>query len=260
MIYIDASQLKCKLPPDWEKRASAVLLMLESATSNKERKRIIENNSRLWGELKGTLKSMSGGKCWFTESENDGSYSDVEHFRPKLKVTEDSTHSGYWWLAFNYENYRFSCQILNTSGKRNYFPLAPGSFRAKKPGDELSKEIVMLLDPTNISDPPLLTFVEDGKAIPAAAEDTFDCDRAKISIKYYVLNHDNFVEGRLKLLTQIDCFVDLVDSLQSISPETLNELKKIVCQFTANNRAYSAFSKCILKKKALIHACISQLI
>ena len=41
-------------------------------------------------------------------------YGDVEHFRPKSK---------YWWLAYCYENYLYSCQMCNQRYKKAEFPI-----------------------------------------------------------------------------------------------------------------------------------------
>lgn len=38
---------------------------------------------------------------------------DVEHFRPKGRVKEDNTHSGYWWLAMSWDNLLPSCIYCN---------------------------------------------------------------------------------------------------------------------------------------------------
>lgn len=54
---------------------------------------------------------------------------DVEHFRPKAKVTEDPAHSGYWWVAYVIENYVLSCRVCNSHRKASKFPLRPRAGR-----------------------------------------------------------------------------------------------------------------------------------
>ncbi|MGH7021671.1 MAG: hypothetical protein ACREEY_17455 [Brevundimonas sp.] len=70
-----------------------------------------------WKPAKSQLKRESSGKCAYCEASTDTvAHGDVEHFRPK---------SLYWWLAYCYDNYLFSCQICNQSFKGDRFPV-PG--------------------------------------------------------------------------------------------------------------------------------------
>ena len=50
---------------------------------------------------------------------------DVEHFRPKLEVKElykEQNREGYWWLAFDYHNFRV-CGNVGNRKKGGWFPL-----------------------------------------------------------------------------------------------------------------------------------------
>lgn len=68
-----------------------------------------------WGNAKTQLKAESYGKCAYCEADTAVvAHGDVEHFRPKDK---------YWWLAYCYDNFTFSCQICNQSFKSNHFPI-----------------------------------------------------------------------------------------------------------------------------------------
>ncbi|PND37957.1 hypothetical protein C1O66_10740 [Paucibacter aquatile] len=68
---------------------------------------------QVWGKAKGQLKKESFSKCAYCEADTAVvAHGDVEHFRPK---------SGYWWLAYCYDNYTFSCQVCNQSYKGNTF-------------------------------------------------------------------------------------------------------------------------------------------
>jgi hypothetical protein len=70
--------------------------------------------SSAWKPAKGTLKKDTGNKCAYCEASTAVvAHGDVEHFRPK---------SIYWWLAFAFDNYLFSCQICNQSFKGDRFP------------------------------------------------------------------------------------------------------------------------------------------
>lgn len=115
------------------------------------------------------------GKCAYCEiSIYEGQHGDIEHFRPKgavidpggdpVKVLIDGSeeeHPGYYWLAYDWTNMLPSCQLCNQPntqrsgglpvGKRDYFPLEPGSPRAAAPGEE-AHERPLLINPT-LEDP-----------------------------------------------------------------------------------------------------------
>lgn len=108
-----------------------------------------------WGETKGVLHEYQNGKCCFCERHRDAKLeADVEHFRPKLKVTENPGHSGYWWLAYKWSNLLFSCKACNSSYKKNHFPMVRNdeAYRAATKDDDLSSERPVLIDPS-VEDP-----------------------------------------------------------------------------------------------------------
>jgi hypothetical protein len=54
---------------------------------------------------------------------------DVEHFRPKTVAIRGGAFPtyGYWWLAWEWTNLSFACQLCNRRNKGSAFPLHPGS-------------------------------------------------------------------------------------------------------------------------------------
>jgi hypothetical protein len=70
--------------------------------------------SSKWKGAKSRLKADSAKKCAYCEAPTSTvAHGDVEHFRPK---------SIYWWLAYRFDNYLFSCQICNQIYKGDSFP------------------------------------------------------------------------------------------------------------------------------------------
>jgi uncharacterized protein (TIGR02646 family) len=256
MRYIDTSSLQDKLPESWQAKADAVLIELKAASNHKDRQSIINKNGRLWGELKDTLKELSHGKCWYTESKNDGSYGDVDHFRPKGKVTENAEHPGYWWLAFDYKNYRFSCQIANTSGKGNHFPLREGCTYVTTFDGDLDTEVFLLLDPTIENDPKLLAYREDGYVIPNSAdEETYEYKRARTTIDRLYLNHPDFCDARKRILAKLNLIFK-----EMLTPASSHDFCQSLLQLCLSNKeAYSAFSASMLSKKMKSHPELSSL-
>ncbi|HDR8143064.1 hypothetical protein CON74_25635 [Bacillus thuringiensis] len=197
MIFIDINHLE--ISKEWQGKAEKVLVKVKEATNKKERSEIIKNHASLWGDLKGKLKELSYQKCWYCESIQNRSDTDVDHFRPKNSVTDVDEHEGYWWLAFDWKNYRHSCNFCNRPrdghGKRDLFPLLNEYHRAKNPNDNINTEQPILLDPTNRQDPPLLWFMEDG-SVTAATESGVENYRALESIKIYNLKQQGLIERR----------------------------------------------------------------
>ncbi len=107
---------------------------------------------QVWGKAKPQLKKESFGKCAYCEADTAVvAHGDVEHFRPK---------SVYWWLAYCYDNYTFSCQICNQTYKGDKFHIVGKGLPAPKipgtrPADatDLAKLISSLCpDPAAVTD------------------------------------------------------------------------------------------------------------
>lgn len=112
-------------------------------------------------EVKKELWEMQHFKCCYCERIYEKKRSTVEHFRPKTSARrcDGSTDTGYWWLAYEFENLYFSCANCNSS-KGTRFPLAPGStplVPREKPWEEA--EEALLIDPGFEDPEPHLTFV-----------------------------------------------------------------------------------------------------
>lgn len=75
-----------------------------------------------WKPAKGPMLDETHNKCAYCEADvRVVAHGDVEHYRPKSK---------YWWLAYTYDNYLFSCQICNQSYKSNEFPISGNELQA----------------------------------------------------------------------------------------------------------------------------------
>lgn len=139
----------------------------------KARRELIEQYRGRWVQLRPYLEKLSDNKCWYVECSNPGTDEDVDHFRPKGRVHGEVSHPGYYWLAFDWQNFRLSCHRSNrlrrdnvtgvVGGKADYFPLVTPANRAYSPSDDLSLEDPAILDPTNPEDPPLLSFKSNGE-------------------------------------------------------------------------------------------------
>jgi hypothetical protein len=154
MIWID---LEHKLPTDkdlpgwtpwtqgqwdgWIEESAELrdqLATLEKTGKRTERNELIDANSQHWCVLKPWFEKLSFGKCWFSETNDKFSHYDVEHFRPKkrAKALDGTPRDGYWWLAFDYMNYRLIGNVGNRK-KGIWFPLGQGSLCSTYPASSL---------------------------------------------------------------------------------------------------------------------------
>lgn len=183
--------------PDWLKKASALLTSLKTANNAEARTDIIDKNAAVWGELKDWLLKLSHGKCWFSEAKDCVSHWEVEHYRPKksAKDRDGSVHDGYWWLAFDWQNFRV-CGNAENRKKGTYFPLREGCARVGPTGD-LRLELPLLLDPIDEDDPVLLFFDIEGHAV-AAPHVTSEWEQMRVaySVERYNLDFPPLMDKR----------------------------------------------------------------
>ena len=216
MRYIRQQEIGQRIPGDWQNRAAAALAAVRAAQP-RDRAGILRVNASLWAELKPLLAEVTSRKCWYCESREKRSDNAVDHFRPKNRVVERKEHPGYWWLAFDWENYRYSCtfcnskraQISSEGGKHDHFPLLSEAHRAMDETADVDLEQPVLLDPTDEADPELLWFIDDGTAVPKFEETESNVRylRASESIRLYHLNHRDLVEARKELFGYIRTLV-----------------------------------------------------
>lgn len=226
MIWID---LEHKLPtntdiPNWKpwtqaqwdawlaKSAQLVaeLAALNAAGNRNERNALIDANSAHWGALKEWLLALSAGKCWFSEVRELYSHYDVEHFRPKkeAKALDASPRDGYWWLAFDYMNFRV-CGNVGNRKKGGWFPLKDGSLCSTHAQPCEESETRYLLDPIDDNDVALIAFDEEGKVIPMPGSSTWEQDRVTETVRRLKLNeHVRLAEARRKVWQQVDLLIE----------------------------------------------------
>jgi uncharacterized protein (TIGR02646 family) len=226
LIWID---LEHKLPtdtdiPGWtpwtkdqwdqwlEKSAGLVdgLAALEAAGKRKERNELIDANKNHYGKLKEWLLALSGGKCWFSEARELFSHYDVEHFRPKVesKGLDGYERDGYWWLAFDYMNFRV-CGNVGNRKKGGWFPLRQGSLCSSFVERCEESETQYLLDPIDDHDVSLIAFDEEGKVIPVPGASLWEQERVTETAKRLKLNeHVPLTEERRKVWQKVDLRIE----------------------------------------------------
>jgi hypothetical protein len=215
----------------WLGKARRLLNELNTAPNDAARRTIIADNEDCWKELMPWLRKITKGKCWFSESRGACQYWEVEHFRPKGAAKNlDGTKrdEGYWWLAFEWGNYRLCGGVTNRK-KGYYFPLRIGTHVATSLNRNIDDEDPYLLDPTKQEDPPLLTFNRNGDVTPTPQTTAWDTERAKVSIERYKLQeHEEFVEARRDIWEKCEREINQCRNLlhaQAIAPSATNRQK-----------------------------------
>lgn len=165
--------------------------------------------------LRMTLEELFYYKCVYCESCLEEAGWDVEHFRPKGRVAEDSLHPGYYWLAYKWTNLYASCKFCNqarrdapiwgdpkykpAAGKADQFPVADEKTRARTPADSIAKEKNLLLDPCRDEPDRYLTYDPTGQIFSIKAGD----DRARATIDVFNLRRRRLVRRRKRVISKV---------------------------------------------------------
>lgn len=180
-----------------------------------ERGAFIKKKSHVWRKFARYLSKMSYGKCWYSESLDPQSFFDIDHYRPKLEARreDDLVDPGYEWLAFSWENFRYSAQRSNrvskneetdqSEGKGNWFPLLEGSPRACWDNRCEGVEKPILLDPVNKADVQLIDVKADGRMGPSLTCVGSAVARVERSIELYSLNLPRLKAARLRVMRDV---------------------------------------------------------
>ncbi len=250
MRYIDFSLINPDDPEvkRWVRYASRKLAALSALTTHTERKDFLQRNNS-WSDFKPILIRYFGEKCWYSECDLTGSFGDVDHFRPKLRSTDEKDNvilgEGYWWLAYDYLNYRLSCEKCNRlfggGGKNDCFPLKPRTL----PAAPLHKDdIPLLLDPCNPLDVKLIDCDESGEII-SLTSDTYEKTRVAISKRVY--NWKYFNSARRDVRNRCKIALEQFEILYEFAPEKIADPLALIKNLTDERTPYSSFAKKYIK-------------
>lgn len=270
MRRVSQKRVSRRISAQWLRSARVLLDSMAVATSL-QRARIIKKNSALWSEIKDALWHAGGEKCWFSEVELSIGEVEVEHFRPKGRVC-GVRHGGYWWLAFDWRNYRLASHLVNTRktdpinkglrGKGTYFPLVAGVrgnyINPPPPSDPLcvNGERALLLDPIDAMDVKKLIFDQDGLPgpHPVHCKNATDVQRVNESIEFYALD-DGVLNGRradvwrniLIWCEQIETILSEVGDMSEARQNRFNDLINFISDSIDQGAEFSAAALAALR-------------
>ena len=155
--------------------------------------------SALWRDpkVKSFIYNSQHKKCCYCERKRDCGESDVEHFRPKAQVANCPEHSGYWWLAYDWNNLLIACKKCNAK-KSSQFPLQDETKRAYSEKDSIDQELPLLVNPLN-EDPESLIEYDTHNSLMVKA--IGKCERSKKTVDHLTgINSKEAVEERFEKL------------------------------------------------------------
>ncbi|WP_051881672.1 hypothetical protein [Parvularcula oceani] len=189
-----------------------------------------EKQSLSWSDVKPAFMALQFNKCLYCEQRLEGGdvgriNFDLDHFRPKGRVREwpgrrdpaveyetgTADPHGYFWLAWNLDNYAATCKACNTILKSDYFPIAGTRCSAGETGVALrDAERPFLCYPLGRSDKDpeeLIEFI--GTVARPRATRGHKRRRAEVIIRFFELNerddlHRQRAEGIIVLATHLE--------------------------------------------------------
>lgn len=117
-------------------------------------KKSLKPNSAVYGSkaVKDNLKASHAHKCAYCEEHLPPkiAHGHVEHYRPvaySQQLRGGAKFSpGYYWLAYDWENFLLSCHFCNSRKKKNLFPLQNPAARVRTRGS-VAAELPVLIKP-----------------------------------------------------------------------------------------------------------------
>lgn len=234
-------------PARWPKVYASRSAQFNALATHDLRSAYVKKNGS-WGLLKRWLSKISVDKCWYCEAKSSRAPFDVDHFRPKLSITVDGIklagHEGYYWLAYEWQNFRLSCQRCNRPekddaailhGKASEFPIQDETQRCFLPGDNSNAEFPRLLDPCREADCTLLAHGIDGEVKPVAQHGSWDFHRARYTIDRLGFNEWNTPEDKRSRWQTLATLIAVAGN--TANPAVAAELSKYI----SNDHEYSSF-------------------
>ncbi len=249
MRYIDRNRFKEAVEAfGWEAIKQAQLNAMHGMTIS-QKKEYIRNHPE-WNKLQPIMLGLSNNKCWYSEGPIGPSDFEIDHFRPKNSAKQKIDYkdpksksrvlklNGYWWLAYEWSNYRLSGGLANkrrrdrlgnceeVHGKGDYFPLDCSDIgRIANDEENTNCEVPILLDPLCQEDVSLLTFDSNGEVISAGFND-YEHDRVLQSIFYYHLDLEQLNKERF--MAWNDCERELLEIKELIDSAPDERARRMV--------------------------------
>jgi hypothetical protein len=218
----------------------------------------------MWGEFKPLFSAAQHRKCAFCEGDAAvQQFGDVEHFRPKSEIRhlqnegkerQDSPKvkgrngllvgiTGYWWLAYDWDNYILACEICNRQWKANFFPIVEEP-RAKDAPKFGVAETPLLLHPFEGPMPrDHLEYNDLGQVIPRTGS-----AHGVATIRTLGLNRIGLMEQRRDIAAAV------IDNLEEIrqkrlSPDAIERMLKEIYRLGREHAPFCGMVRTIVHQR-----------
>ncbi len=250
-----------------EQVKSGWLERAEERTNNLTQLGRYEESSSIWGEIKEVFFDLQGEKCAYCETslkplQHGSVESDIEHYRPKGKVTiypkaddgfsysfsTGNAANGYYWLAYDLENYALCCKTCNTGLKAEHFPIAGTRGKAVQSTEELDKlELPLLLFPYRDDPTEFIDFFGASPQIRHLNGHLYN--RAQVTLDFFRLAHvhsreDLYLE-RFAVIRQL--YLAFENTVKEHSPERLQSDQELIFAFTSPQSEHTACARAYLQ-------------
>jgi len=232
MRWVCKDIIEESLNAEWRQSAADALATLNAKDTLDEKKTYLRSKQAtdIWRSFYNRLPEIFTKKCWYCEAEEIRSDMPVDHFRPKGKVEESDQHEGYWWLAFDWENYRCACTFCNSKrnfdetqgGKGCHFPIFDEERRATCSADNCNDEQPAILDPCDPDDDRLIWFDSDGVPEPISGANNQQVQKVINSKEIFHLHESKLCRKRNMVRIDVQRHVK---NLNSTDPQTVLSAK-----------------------------------
>lgn len=246
-------------PADWIADAEELTIQLRGALDDTARADIIAANEKLWRDdrIRDWLLHQFNNKCWYTEAYDSVSSIHVDHYRPKgrVKDLEGNESGGYWWLAFQWQNYRICGQLINVK-KSDIFPIIEGARANSDDPVSLELEAPLLIDPLK-DEARLITYEKDEGAciaVPAAGIDESEEYRAIQTIEVIGLNRRTRLNQKRAEFWD-ECLLTIADYKGAAGSQALQLVQKLSAakklkRMISYSAEFSSVSEACIRKNA----------
>lgn len=206
------------------------------------------------------LEKLFYEKCAYCETKiTAGSDWDVEHFRPKGSVAENSAHPGYYWLTYEWANLYPSCTHCNqrrkdrprwndptmtgAGGKGDQFPLEREDARAMSHLDDIRQEQPLLLDPCSDRPEDHLGFDVTGQIANINGS-----RKGIVSIGVFHLTRRRLRDARREIVNETVAYLKLIEKHEAENNMAfVQQLKGLLQEFLlADNCMYAAVARAVV--------------
>jgi uncharacterized protein (TIGR02646 family) len=200
-------------------------------------------------------------KCAYCEENIESQNGDIDHFRPKGRISNDNYepiqgHRGYYWLTYDWTNLLPSCIKCNQKrkwekkqgtvyiGKKDRFPLEDERNRVYAHFEDISRELPLLINPL-FEDPEEHLGVQLKTGLMV-----WNSRRGEKSVEIFGLNlRENLVEGRLGAIDRIDSLFKRYTTY--VRDEDDDQIRRVICEilkFAWGQKEFSLAAKSYLKQ------------